>query len=153
MTVFFKKTCLSSHASRSTTASKFLWNPSFEFHTTEHQQTWRAASATSSLASGVTSLPDNSGLCFQFSWLTSHTKPTQHAGLKVEALVSAQQMHATAAELHGYPMGIWDCLSDDKDYPPTLESPHLITFGFKQLTSFSCHLSLRDFGQEMTTKT
>lgn len=76
----------------------------------------------------------------------------QQAGFKVKALVSAQQMHAMAAELHGYPMGIWDCLSDDKDYPPTLESPHLTTFGFKQLTSFSCHLSLRDSGKEMTTK-
>lgn len=65
----------------------------------------------------------------------------------------AQQTDVTTAELHRYPMGIQDCLSDDKDYPPTLESPHLISFGFKQLTSFSCHLNLQNSKQEMTTKT
>lgn len=154
MTAFYKKTCPSSHVSRSTTASKFLRNPSFEFHTTGHQWTPCAASATSSLASSVAFLLDNSGLCFQFSWLTSHAKPTRHAVLKVGRSIGlSTTTRATAAELHGYPMGIWDCLSDDKDYPPTLESPHLISFDFKQLTSFSCHLSLWDSGQEMATKT
>lgn len=134
-------------------ASKFLWNPLFEFDSAGVQQCECAALATSSLASGVTFIPDNSGLCFQFSWLTSHAKPMQHAGLKVEALVLEQEVHTTAAELHGHPMGIWNCLSDNKYDPPTLESPHLISLGFKQLTSFSCHLSLQDSGQEMTTKT
>jgi len=39
---------------------------------------------------------------------------------EVKGLVSAWQTHATTAELRRYPMGIWDCLSDDKDYPPIL---------------------------------
>lgn len=70
-------TCPSSRASKSTTASLLLWNPSFESHTTGHQWTQCAAPATSQVPSQAVPLP--SWEC-RFSVFRAYEPCKAHAG-------------------------------------------------------------------------
>lgn len=71
-----------------------------------HQQTLCAASDTSSLVSCVTFLLDNSGPCF--SVFMAYQPHKAHAACWAEGrnVGLGTTTHATAADLHGYPMGI-----------------------------------------------